>query len=60
MGAVEFAGLAFIAVLAYALFGEVPDRWVWLGAAVIFGSILYIAHRENAAARRAKKPPANR
>ena len=50
----EFTRLPFIAVLAYALFGEVPDRWVWLGAAVIFGSTLYIAHRENAAARRAK------
>ena len=56
----EFARLPFIAVLAYALFGEVPDRWVWLGAAVIFGSTLYIAHRENAAARKAKEPPANR
>ncbi len=51
----EFARLPFIALLAYALFGEIPDRWVWLGAAVIFGSTLYIAHRENAAARRAKE-----
>ena len=37
------------------LLGEIPDRWVWLGGAVIFGSTLYIAHRENAAARKAKR-----
>jgi len=47
----EFARLPFVAILAYALFGEIPDRWVWIGAAVIFGSTLYIAHREHAAHR---------
>ena len=47
------AGL--VAVLAFLLFGEVPDKWVWLGAAVIFSSTLYIAHREAAASRRAKR-----
>jgi len=51
----EFTRLPFIAVLGYALFGEIPDRWVWIGAAVIFGSTLYSAHRENAAARKAKR-----
>ena len=51
----EFARLPFIAVLAYLLFGEQPDEWVWLGAAVIFGSTLYIAHREAAVARRAAR-----
>ena len=40
--------------LAYLVFGEVPDKWVWIGAAVIFGSTLYIAHREHAAHRRAQ------
>ena len=45
----EFARLPFVALLAYALFGEIPDRWVWIGAAVIFGSTLYVAHREHAA-----------
>ena len=48
----EFAKLPIIAVLAYLMFGEVPDKWVWLGAAVIFGSNFYIAHREAAIARR--------
>jgi drug/metabolite transporter (DMT)-like permease len=41
-----------VAVLAYLVFAEVPDLWVWAGAVVIFGSSLSIAHRENAASRR--------
>ena len=49
---IEFTRLPFVAILAYFLLGEVPDKWVWLGAAVIFGSTLYVAHREHAAHRR--------
>ena len=48
----EFTRLPFVAVLAYLVFAEVPDLWVWIGAVVIFGSSLSIAHRENAASRR--------
>lgn len=47
----EFLRLPVVAVLAFVIFGEVPDRWVWVGAAVIFASTLYIAHREALAAR---------
>ena len=51
----EFTRLPFVAILAFLLLGEVPDKWVWLGAAVIFGSSMYIAHREAAIARRAAR-----
>jgi drug/metabolite transporter (DMT)-like permease len=51
----EFARLPFIAIIAYLLFGEVPDEWVWFGAAVIFASTLYIAHREAVVARKAAR-----
>ncbi len=34
-------------VLGYLVFGDLPDRWTWLGAAVIIASGLYIAHRES-------------
>ncbi len=54
---IEFARLPFIAVIAFLVFGEQPDQWVWLGAAVIFGSTLYIAHREASVARRAEAEP---
>lgn len=48
----EFTRLPFVAVLGYLIFDEVPDIWVWVGAAIIFGSSLSIAHRENAAANK--------
>jgi drug/metabolite transporter (DMT)-like permease len=48
----EFTRLPFVALLAYIVFGEVPDEWTWIGAAVIFSATLYIAHREHAAHRR--------
>jgi drug/metabolite transporter (DMT)-like permease len=47
----EFTRLPFVALLAYVFLGETPDEWVWLGAAVIFGSTMYIAHREASAHR---------
>ena len=34
------------AAAGYWIWGEVPDRWVIAGGAVIIGSGLYIVHRE--------------
>tara|TARA_B100001123_G_scaffold431645_1_gene553407 strand:+ start:273 stop:905 length:633 start_codon:yes stop_codon:yes gene_type:complete len=34
-------------IFGYFVFGDFPDRWTWLGAAVIIGSGLYIAYRES-------------
>ena len=42
----DFLRLPITAFIAYLAFAEVPDPWVWIGAAVIFGSSIYIAHRE--------------
>lgn len=52
----DFFRLIFIAVAAFAFFGEVPDLWTWVGAAVIFTSTVYIAHRESRLG--ARPPPA--
>jgi len=43
---IDFCKLLWVAVIAYLAFGEVPDRYTWLGGAVIFASALYIAYRE--------------
>lgn len=51
----EFLRLPLIAIFAFLLFGEVPDKWVWVGAALICASTLYIAHREAALARAARR-----
>lgn len=47
----DYLRLPFIALLGYLLFGEVPDLWLWIGAAIIAGSTLYIARREAQLAR---------
>lgn len=42
----DFARLPFAVVLGFAVFGESIDLWTWVGAVVIFGSSLFIVHRE--------------
>lgn len=43
---INFVQLPVVAVLAWWLFGEHVDVWTLVGAGVICGSTLYIAHRE--------------
>ena len=52
----DFLRLPFTAALAFALFGEVPEIWVWAGAAIIVLSTWYITVRENAVVRGGGKP----
>lgn len=42
----DFIQLLVAAALGYVLFAEVPDRWTWIGSALIAGSAIYIARRE--------------
>jgi S-adenosylmethionine uptake transporter len=42
----DFMRLPLMAVLAWLVFDQVLDGWTGLGAAIIIGSSLYIAHRE--------------
>jgi drug/metabolite transporter (DMT)-like permease len=51
IAAFDFLRLPFTAAFGFALFGEVPDEFVWAGAAVIFVSTYYIARRETKRAR---------
>jgi drug/metabolite transporter (DMT)-like permease len=48
-----YAGLLFAAALGFAIFGDAPDIWTMVGAAVIVGSGVYVWRREQIAARRA-------
>ena len=52
----DFVRLPITALLAFFAFGEVPDKWTWIGAAVIAVSSLYIAHRELRLDRLGRKP----
>jgi drug/metabolite transporter (DMT)-like permease len=53
----DYGRLPFVALIAWFVYGEVPDMWTWVGAAVIVGASTYIAHREAILAR-GKAPPA--
>lgn len=47
----QYAKLPFVAAIGFLAFGEVPDLWTWVGAAVIAGSAIYIARRESQVAK---------
>jgi drug/metabolite transporter (DMT)-like permease len=47
----DYARLPFVAIIAWFAFGELPDLWTWVGAAVIVAASTYIAHREATVAR---------
>jgi drug/metabolite transporter (DMT)-like permease len=54
---ISFLQVLVVGVFAYFLFGEKVDRWTVLGAAIIFSSNVYIAHRESRLARRTVTDP---
>ena len=47
----DFTRLPFAAAIGFAVFGELPDIWVWVGGIVIFTASVYLIHREAVAAR---------
>ena len=50
---IDFLKLVWAALLGYALFGEIPDFWTFVGGAIVFAAATYIALRE----RNAEPPP---
>jgi drug/metabolite transporter (DMT)-like permease len=46
---VRYTSLVWAAVLGYVIWGDVPDVWVWTGAAVIIASGLYMVRSERRA-----------
>jgi drug/metabolite transporter (DMT)-like permease len=55
----DFSRLIFVALLGYALFGETPDVWTWVGGIIVFAAALHSARSEakdEVAARRALDP----
>lgn len=47
----DYVRLVYAALIGWALFAEIPDRWSLLGAAIIIGSTFYIGRRESRLAR---------
>ena len=44
----DFLQLVWAALMGFLVFGEVPDRWVWVGGTLIFLSSTYLALKESA------------
>ena len=43
----DYGRMIFSALIGYLAFAEIPDRWTWIGSAIIAGSAFYIARRES-------------
>lgn len=54
---ISFLQVLVVGGFGYFLFGETVDGWTVAGATIIFGSNVYIAHREARLARRAVTDP---
>ena len=53
----DFLRLIWAAVIGFLLFAEIPHLWVWAGAMMIFGSVVYIAYRESRLRDERRGPP---
>ncbi len=51
---IDFTRLIWASLLGYFLFAEVPDAFIWVGAAMIFGAVLFITYYEARADRSAR------
>jgi drug/metabolite transporter (DMT)-like permease len=56
----DYLRLPFVAIAGLFVFGEEPDIWIWIGALVIAGSSIYIAHRESLLTAPLKPEPSTR
>ena len=43
----QFTKLIWASLIGIFLFSEIPDYWTWLGAIIIFISVIYITYRES-------------
>lgn len=52
-----YSELVGATLLGYVIFADLPDRYVWIGAAIIIASGLYITYREHRLRRGTSVPP---
>jgi drug/metabolite transporter (DMT)-like permease len=51
----DYTRLLFVAGIGWIAFGEFPDGWTWVGAAVIAAATVYITRRESYLAHQAMR-----
>ena len=42
----KYSSIVWATVLGFLVWGDIPDRWIIIGASLVIGSGLYIFHRE--------------
>ncbi|MEN8197928.1 MAG: EamA family transporter, partial [Pseudomonadota bacterium] len=42
----DFLRLPFAALVAFIMFGQIPEIWTWLGAVVIFASAVFVTYSD--------------
>lgn len=47
----EYTAMVWGVLFGVTLWGDLPDRWIWVGTAIVVASGLYILHRETRVAR---------
>ncbi len=50
----DFVRLPFVALVGYLWFAQTPSLWTWIGAGIIFSSVLFVTWREARIAARAR------
>jgi drug/metabolite transporter (DMT)-like permease len=50
----DFTKLIWASIIGFLFFGQMPDKWTWIGGTVIFASATYLSYREHQLARQAK------
>ncbi len=53
----DFLKLVWTTLLGIWVFAEIPDIYTWFGAAIVFGSGLFIAYRERRNSKENARPP---
>jgi drug/metabolite transporter (DMT)-like permease len=43
----DFTKLVWASLFGFVLFAEIPDPWVWVGGAVVFSGVLWVAYSES-------------
>lgn len=49
-----YSQIVWMTAAGYIFFGELPDRWTFVGSAIVVASGLYVLHRERVRAKEAK------
>ena len=42
----DFTKLVWASLLGYVVFAEIPDPWAWVGGAIVFSGVLWVAYSE--------------